>query len=103
MALPPLEAGAFQVSLALALPAVATTWVGAPGTLAVDAGLTVKDCVTWGAAEKVALPAWLASRVHVPAPVKLTTPPALIEHTEVPVVATELALARPEVAVAVGV
>ena len=34
MALPPLEAGADQVMLALVLPAVATTRVGGPGTVA---------------------------------------------------------------------
>ncbi len=32
MALPPLEAGAVQVTVALALPAVAVPMVGAPGT-----------------------------------------------------------------------
>jgi len=50
----------------------------------------------------VASPAWLASRVHVPAPVKLTTPP-VIEHTEALAVSTVMATTRPEVAVAVGV
>ena len=34
MALPPLEAGAVQVTVALALPAVAVPMVGAPGTVA---------------------------------------------------------------------
>ena len=33
---------------------------------------TEKACCTWGAALKVVLPAWLASRVQVPGPVKLT-------------------------------
>ena len=36
---------------------------------------TVTDCWTCGAALKVAFPAWFASIRHVPAAVKLTTPP----------------------------
>src|ERR687883_605476 len=40
MAAPPLEAGAVQLTLAEALPAVAVTAVGAPGTVA---GVTLFD------------------------------------------------------------
>ena len=31
MGLPPLDAGGVQTTVALAMPAVATTWLGAPG------------------------------------------------------------------------
>ena len=65
--------------------------------------LTVKLCWTWGAAFHVALPAWLASRVQVPGPWKLTTPPPLIEQTPALEASTVMATGRPEVAVAVGV
>ena len=40
MAAPPLLAGAFQVTLAEAFPAVATTLVGAPGGVAAATGVT---------------------------------------------------------------
>ena len=63
---------------------------------------TEKACCTWGAALKVVLPAWLASRVQVPGPVKLTTPP-LMEQTLPLEASTVMVTARPEVAVAVGV
>ena len=38
---------------------------------------TLTVCWTWGAAVYPALPAWLASMTQVPAPVKLTTTPAM--------------------------
>ena len=40
MALPPSEAGAVQVTVALASPAVAVPMVGAPGTVAAAVGVT---------------------------------------------------------------
>ncbi len=43
------------------------------------ADVTVIVWVTWVAGAKSALPDWFASRMHVPAPVKVTTPP-VIEH-----------------------
>ena len=42
MALPPFDAGAVKLTLACALPAVAETLVGAPGTVA---GVTDDDAV----------------------------------------------------------
>ena len=62
---------------------------------------TAKDCWSWGAAAKLALPAWLASMTQVPAAWKLTTP-AEIEQTPVLVVSTVRATVRPEVAEAAG-
>ncbi len=41
---------------------------------------TATDCCTWAAGLKLVVPAWLASITQVPAPVKVTTPAALIEH-----------------------
>ena len=43
MALPPFEAGAVKLTVACALPAVAVTPVGAPGTVAGAAGVTLFD------------------------------------------------------------
>ena len=63
---------------------------------------TLKDCWTWVAALKSTLPAWLASRVQVPAAWKETTP-ALIEQTPDDAASTVITGVRPEVAVAVGV
>ena len=54
MALPPLEAGALNATLACALPAVATGLVGAPGT--VNDGITAPD-----ATEAEELPAALVA------------------------------------------
>jgi hypothetical protein len=48
MALPPLEAGAVHDTLAAALPAVATTPVGAPGAVAAPTGVTAFDGVDAG-------------------------------------------------------
>ena len=48
------------------------------------------------------LPAWLASMVQVPAPVKATTPPEMVQTADVEE-STVRVTARPEVAVAVGV
>ena len=53
MALPPLEAGAVNATLACAFPAVATGLVGAPGTVL---GVTAAD-----AAESKELPAALVA------------------------------------------
>ena len=50
----------------------------------------------------MALPAWLASRVQVPAVWKLTTPPLMVQ-TELDEASMVKATARPEVAVAVRV
>lgn len=47
----------------------------------VDGALTAKDCWACGAGLKLALPAWLASIVQMPDPMKLTVEPD-IEHTE---------------------
>jgi hypothetical protein len=49
MALPPLLAGAVQLTVALALPAVAITPVGAPGTVAA-AGVTADEAAEAGPA-----------------------------------------------------
>ncbi len=43
MALPPFEAGAVQETVAEALPAVAETAVGAPGTVAGATGVTLLE------------------------------------------------------------
>ena len=64
--------------------------------------LTAKLCWTWGAALQVVLPAWLASRVQVPGPWKLTTTPPVIEQTPELEASTVMVTVRPEVAVAVG-
>src|SRR5918912_1152678 len=48
IALPPFEAGAVQDTLAAALPAVATTPVGAPGAVAAPTGVTAFDGVDAG-------------------------------------------------------
>lgn len=47
-------------------------------------------------------PAWFASSVHTPLPVKLTVVPPLIEHTEVVKASTVRVTPRPDVAVAVA-
>ena len=47
MALPPLEAGAVQVTVAEALPAVAVPMVGAPGTVAGAVGVTELEAADW--------------------------------------------------------
>ena len=57
MALPPLLAGAVQLTLALALPAVAVTPVGAAGAVVVAVGVTGAD-----AAENVPVPCALVAR-----------------------------------------
>ena len=44
------------------------------------AAVTANDCCAWGAAAKVALPAWSASIVQVPPPKKLTVEPETV-HT----------------------
>ena len=61
MALPPFEAGAVQETDAEALPAVAETAVGAPGTVAGATGVTLLD-----GAEAALLPtAFVAMTVNV--------------------------------------
>src|SRR5512146_932871 len=97
MTLPPFEAGAVNVTLACALPAVAVPMVGAPGTTA----LTANDRVTVGAALKLALPAWSALMVQVPVVTKVNAPPAVTVHT--PAVLDVKLTVRPDVAVAVSV
>ena len=47
IALPPLEAGADQVTVAWALPAVAVPMVGAPGTVAGATGVTAFELADW--------------------------------------------------------
>ena len=63
--------------------------------------LTVIDCWTWGAAFQLVLPAWLASILQVPTPVKLMTPAFKVHPVLVP--SRVMVTASPEVAVAVGV
>src|SRR5579862_3007685 len=63
---------------------------------------TVNDCCTRVAAAKLALPAWSAFTVQVPAPVKDTVA-AEIEQTLALPAAIENETARPDVAVAVTV
>ena len=66
------------------------------------AGKTEKLCCTCVAAAKFELPAWSALIRQVPAPVKLTTPPAIEQVAELEG-STENTTDRPDVAVAVGV
>jgi len=61
--------------------------------------LTAKDCWASGAASKLALPASLASIVHVPAPMKLTVEPE-IEQTDPLDASIVRETGRPEEAVA---
>src|SRR5216110_217870 len=101
MALPPLEAGAVQLTVAWALPAVALALVGAPGTVAglntpatmyqgVEVG-NVNPACCWPAAlfrmsSKPSAPEadwarlmkvtpWLEPGVNVPGPVLVVSPP----------------------------
>ncbi len=74
-------------------PALATTVVGASGTI----GVTENERLTCGAARKLLLPAWSALMVQVPALPKLRMPPLVIVHT---LVVEELKVTlRPEVEV----
>jgi hypothetical protein len=50
MALPPLLAGAVQLTVALALPADAMTPAGAPGTVTAAVGVTADDAADAGPA-----------------------------------------------------
>ena len=61
-------------ALAGAVVVKLTVWVPLP---------TAKVCWTWAAAFQLALPAWLASSVQLPAAVKVTTPPAIEQLAEV--------------------
>src|SRR3954462_15181617 len=63
---------------------------------------TVNDCWTCGAALKLALPAWLASITHVPAPVNERVAPE-IEHTADATGSIVKLTVSPEVAVAATV
>ena len=80
--------------------------VAEPGAVEVKATvcdflLTVNDCCTCGAGAYSALPAWLASIVHVPALMKLTDEPET-EHTELLDASIVNTTGRPEgVAIAV--
>ena len=94
---PPVDAGAVNATEACALLAVATALVGAPG--ATDA--TVNDSVTCEAAEVVALPAWSALIVQVPAATNVSRPP--LEIVQTPVVADVKAIIKAELDVAVSV
>ena len=91
---------------------VAVTEYGEPLTTAVTGAVlvmsmigvplpTAKLCCTCGAALQFGLPDWWASITHVPAPMKLTTVPA-IEQTPLALASIVNATVRPEVAVAVG-
>ena len=64
------------------------------------AGFTVKICVTGVAAEKFALPTWLAAMEHEPVMSKVTDVPATVQ---TPIVLEANATAKPDVAVAVSV
>jgi hypothetical protein len=72
-----LLAGAVKVTDACASPAVATPMVGAPGATA----LTANERVTVDAAVKLALPAWSALRVQVPAATNVAVPALVTVHT----------------------
>jgi hypothetical protein len=119
IALPPLLAGAVKVTLACALPPVAITFVGAPGTVA---GVTEFDGVD-GALDPAALAATTVKVYAVPfvspvivcvvfvLPALLSTPPAGFDVTVYPVITlpplfngaenVTLACALPPVAVTV--
>src|SRR5437016_8060381 len=64
--------------------------------------VTVMDCCTCAAGSYVALPAWLALIVQVPAVLKFTTAPDR-EHTLLLAGSMAIATGNPEVADAVGV
>ena len=76
MAAPPVLAGGVKAIDAWVLPGVAMPMVGAPGAVAAIATF----CVTCTAGLKLALPAWLAAIVQVPALTMVTLVPAT-EHT----------------------
>jgi hypothetical protein len=52
-----------------------------PGTIVMTGGgaVTVKDCVACSAGSYSPLPAWFASIVQVPAPMKLTVEPEIVQ------------------------
>ena len=89
-------AGAVKLTVADALPGVATTLVGGPGWI----GLTVK-VRAWVAGGCVALPVSLALIVQVPAFTKVAAPVDVIVHTAA--VAEVKVTAWPDVEVAVNV
>ena len=97
MAEPPVLAGGLKVTEAWPLPAVAAPMVGAAGTTA----LTLKVRLTVCAAAKLALPAWSAFMVQLPAVTKVKAPPDVIVHT--PVVEEVKVTVALDVAVAVNV
>ena len=63
------------------------------------AAVTANDCCAWGAAAKVALPAWSASIVQVPPPKKLTVEPETV-HTALPDGSIVNVTGKPELALA---
>ena len=97
MAEPPVLAGGLKVTEAGPLPAVAAPMVGAAGPTA----LTLKVRLTVCAAAKLALPAWSAFMVQLPAVTKVKAPPDVIVHT--PVVEEVKVTVALDVAVAVNV
>src|SRR5262245_3933915 len=79
------------------------TFASVLNVMVCDAFETVKDCCTGGAGLKLALPAWSAWIVHVPAVTRVMVAPVVppVVHTEV--VCDEDVTARPDEAGAVGV
>ena len=72
-------------------------------SLSDGAGLpTVNDCCTCAAGWKVWSPGWLASSVHVPAPIAVTVSPEIAQ-TDALDWATVTETGRPDVAVAATV
>src|ERR1700693_6413379 len=64
---------------------------------------TVKLCWTWGAAFQLALPAWWALTMHVPAPTKVKTEPLVPPEVQTPADPELNVTVSPEVAVAAAV
>jgi hypothetical protein len=97
---PPVDAGAVNATVAeVPLATAAAPIVGAPGAM----GATVKDSVTRRAAKVVALPAWSALMVHVPAVTNVSAPPLVIVQTPVVDEVNATVNAEVDVAVSVGV
>ena len=64
---------------------------------------TEMNCCAQSAAYQLELPDWLASTMHVPAPVKLTTPLEIEHAPDVLELSMENVTVSPDVAMAVGV
>lgn len=77
IALPPVDTGAVNVTVASAFPALAVPMVGAPGAT----GFTVKVRLTWVAGKYDPFPAWSALIVQLPAVTNVSAPPVEIVHT----------------------